>query len=99
MKTELTLKEIEYRLQPTIYDIKKSLLTRGFICEGEFPLINHMIWNYNITTLIKYLQNETNLNLFYNFDDELMMNYVLYDCDKYTAEEAKLIPRKIYPYP
>lgn len=33
MKTELTLKEIEYRLQPTIYDIKKSLLTRGFICE------------------------------------------------------------------
>lgn len=49
--------------------------------------------------LIKYLQNETNLNLFYNFDDEVMMNYILYDCDKYTAEEAKLIPRNIYPYP
>lgn len=96
MKTELTLKEIEDRLQPAICDIKKSLLTRGFICEGEFPLINYIIWKYNIMTLIKYLQNETDLNLFYNFDDELMMNYVLYDLDKYKAEEAKLIPRKFY---
>lgn len=96
MKTELTLKEIEHRLQPSICDIKKSLLTKGFICEGEFPLINYIIWKYNTMTLIEYLQNETNLKLFYNFDNEVMMNFVLYDCAKYTAEEAKLIPRKIY---
>lgn len=99
MKTKLTLKEIEQQLQPEIFDIKKSLLSRGFVCEGEFPLINHIIWKYNTMLLIKYLQNETNLTLFYNFDDEVMMNYILYDCDKYTAEEAKLIPRNIYPYP
>lgn len=99
MKTKLTLKEIEQQLQPEICNIKTSLITRGFICEGEFPIINHIIWKYNIMVLIKYLQKETNLKLFYNFDDEMMMNFVLYDRDKYTAEEAKLIPRKIYPHP
>lgn len=97
MKTKLTLKEIDQQLQPEIFDIKTALLTKGFICEGEFPLINNIIWKHNIMLLIKYLHNETNLTLFYNFDDEVMNNYILYDCDKYTAEEAKLIPRRIHP--
>ena len=93
----LTLKDIEQRLQPQLSEITSSLLSRGFICEGEFTSINIEIWKYNTMLLIEYLENETNLNLSYTFDDEYNSdNYILFNCDQYTNEEAKIIPSKIY---
>ena len=95
MKEKYSLKDIKQTLQSELNDIKTSLTTKGYICEGDFPSINHMIWYKNETTLIEFLENETNLKIECSYDEHTA-SLVLYDCKKYTYETAKSIPRQMY---
>lgn len=43
MQVKYTIEDIKQRLLPEIVAIKSTLLTKGFIVEGNFTSINHMI--------------------------------------------------------
>ena len=90
MQVEYSIEDIKQRLLPEIDAIKSALLTKGYIVEGNFTSINHMILYKNETRLIEHLENETGLNLSCATNDSIAA-IILYDCDRYTYEKASLL--------
>lgn len=90
MKEKYTIEDIEQQLLPEIAAIKSTLLTKGFIVEGTFTSINHMILYHNEVQLIEFLESETGLNLSCIINDSIAA-IILFDCDRYTYETAKTL--------
>lgn len=90
MKVKYTIEDIKQHLLPEIAAIKSALLTKGFIVEGSFTSINHMILYKNEIQLIEYLKSETGLNLSYATNNSIAA-IVLYDKNRYTYEKATLL--------
>lgn len=64
-----------------------ELLTHGIVFESQFPSLGSMVCKQNASELAVLFSIKTLLNISYMYDNQTL-NFVFYNEDKYSSEEA-----------
>lgn len=71
-------------------DLKKicdELSLHGIVYESQFKKLSSMVCKHNANELVKLFSKKTRRCIWYTYDN-FSCNFVFYDMDKYSQEEA-----------